>query len=206
MKDYKNKIRNYYDGLIKTVNNLDLDEINQSMNAIMEAYERDANIYICGNGGSAATASHFQNDFNKGISERLSKKFNFVCLNDNIATIMAIANDSGYDEVFSMQLEGKIKSTDLLIAISGSGNSKNIIRAVEHAKSVGAKVIGVSGFDGGKLRKMADYNMHADIMCMQITEDIHMTFDHMMMKIFMGQLTESIQVNLDHKMLEALKA
>jgi len=194
MKDFKKDINEYYATLIETINNLDTEEINKAINCIEAAYEREANIYVCGNGGSAATASHMQNDFNKGVSEYTEKKFRFVCLNDNVATLMAIANDISYDDVFSFQLKNKIKPTDVLIAISGSGNSKNIIKAVDYAREVGAKIIGISGYDGGKLKQLSDYNVHVDINDMQIAEDVHMTFVHMMMKVFMNTLTVKVSM------------
>ena len=184
MKNYTSEIKTYYATLTKTIKALNTNELSDAMNAVMRTYERGGTIYTCGNGGSASTASHFANDFNKGVSLHLQKKFKFYCLNDNIATVMAIANDISYDDVFSVQLDGRMTKNDLLIAISGSGNSKNIIKAVEYAKSIGAKVIGISGYDGGKLKQLADYKMHVEINDMQITEDIHMTFDHMIMKIF----------------------
>ena len=97
---------------------------------------------------------------------------------------MAIANDIGYDEVFRFQLRGRILPGDIIIAISGSGNSKNVINAVEYAKSCGNKIVGLTGFDGGKLREMCDISLHVPVNSMQITEDIHMIFDHLMMNIF----------------------
>lgn len=186
--DFKKAIKEYYEREIRVINNLNLDEINEAMNAIYETYKNGGTIYVCGNGGSASTASHMQNDFNKGISEYIDKKFNFYCLNDNISTIMAIANDIGYEEIFRFQLINKITPNDLLIGISGSGNSKNVLNAVQYAKEIGAKVVGMTGYTGGKLKEIADYVMHVDEMDMQIAEDIHMTFDHMIMKIFYNYL------------------
>ena len=154
------------------------------MNLIMEAYKEKHTIYIFGNGGSSATASHFQNDFNKGISEYIENKFRFQCLNDNISSIMAIANDIGFEEVFRFQLLNKLEKGDIIIAISGSGNSRNIINAVEYAKSQGNKIIGMTGLEGGKLKELSDISLHVDVMSMQITEDIHMIFDHLIMSIF----------------------
>ena len=186
--DFKNAIKEYYEREIRVINSLNLDEINEAMNAIYETYKNQGTIYICGNGGSASTASHFQNDFNKGISEYIDNKFRFYCLNDNVATLMAIANDIGYEEVFRFQITNKITDKDLFIGISGSGNSKNVLNAAEYAKEKGAKVIGITGYKGGKLKELADYKMHVDECDMQIDEDIHMTFDHMMMKIFYNLL------------------
>lgn len=186
--NFKDAIKEYYEREIRVINNLDLDEINEAMNAIYETYKNQGTIYICGNGGSASTASHFQNDFNKGISEYVDNKFRFYCLNDNVATLMAIANDIGYEEVFRFQITNKITDKDLFIGISGSGNSKNVLNAAEYAKENGAKVIGITGYTGGKLKELADYRMHVDECDMQIDEDLHMTFDHMMMKIFYNLL------------------
>ena len=189
--DYTKQIKSYYKTLKDTIDSLNYESINEAMNAIDEAYERGGRIYICGNGGSAATASHFTNDFNKGISEYVDKKYNFVCLNDNYATVMAIANDISYDDVFSFQLDGRVTDKDLLIAISGSGNSKNIIKAVDKAHEYGCKVLGISGFNGGKLKQLSDYSMHVNIENMLITEDIHMTFDHMMFTVFLATKTNA---------------
>ena len=186
--NFKNAIKEYYEREIRVINNLNLDEINDAMNAIYDTYKNQGTIYICGNGGSASTASHFQNDFNKGISEYVDNKFRFNCLNDNVATLMAVANDIGYEEVFRFQIRNKITDKDLFIGISGSGNSKNVLNAAEYAKEKGAKVIGITGYTGGKLKDMADYRMHVDECDMQIDEDLHMTFDHMMMKIFYNLL------------------
>ena len=182
--DYTKQIKDYINLEVEVLKKLEVDKIDAAMNLIMEAYEAKKKIYIFGNGGSSATASHYQNDFNKGISEYVETKFNFTCLNDNMATIMAIANDIGFEEVFRFQLRNKLEEGDIVIAISGSGNSKNVINAVEYAKEQGNKVIGLTGFNGGKLKEMSDISLHADINSMQITEDIHMIFDHLIMSIF----------------------
>lgn len=189
--DFKKAIEEYYEREIATIKRFNLDEINAAMNAILKTYEEGGTIYVCGNGGSASTASHMQNDFNKGISEYVEKKFNFYCLNDNVATMMAVANDIGYEEIFRFQLKNKITSKDLFVGISGSGNSKNVVNAAEYAKEQGAKVVGITGYTGGKLKEIADYKMHVDEMDMQIDEDLHMTFDHMMMKIFYNYLVKN---------------
>lgn len=188
MIDFKDNINNYFSKVIEVIDNLNRNELNEAMNAFMKAYENEGTIYICGNGGSAATASHFVCDFNKGISEPYKKKFNLVCLSDNTPTITAIANDIGYDEIFSFQLKERLKKEDLLVAISGSGNSKNIIKAVEYAKECGTKIVGITGYNGGKLKDISDYKMHVNIDDMQISEDIHMMFDHMMMRVICDYL------------------
>lgn len=186
--DYTKEINKYLELEKEVLESLDISEINAAMNMIYNAYESGNTIYIFGNGGSSATASHFQNDFNKGLSEKLEKKFQLYCLNNDVPTIMAIANDISFDEVFRHQLVGRIKPGDIVIAISGSGNSKNVIRAVTYAKEMGNSVIGLCGYSGGELKKLSDVAIHVRIDNMQITEDIHMMLDHMMMTVFMKYL------------------
>lgn len=193
MNQYQNDIRDYIALEIETLKKLDVEQINAALNLLRQTQENGNTVYVFGNGGSSATASHFQNDFNKGVSEHTEKKFNLLCLNDNVATMMAVANDIGFEEVFRFQLVGHIKPGDVCIAISGSGNSENVLRAVEYAKSQGNQIIGLTGFGGGKLRELSDISLHAPINSMQITEDIHMIFDHLMMSIFYKHLA-----GLDH--------
>lgn len=182
--DYTQRMRDYISTEIQVLQNLDIDELNRAANAIIECRDRGGNIYTIGNGGSAATASHMVVDFGKGASEGRPVPFRIECLADNIPIITATANDLSYDDIFVLQLRAKLRPEDLLIAISGSGNSKNIIKAVEYAKSIGTKVVGLTGYSGGKLAELSDYRMHAAINDMQITEDVHMMFDHMLLRIF----------------------
>lgn len=188
MIDFTKDINDYYDREKKAIDSLDRNELNAAMNALMGAYERAATIYVFGNGGSSATASHMVCDFNKGVSSELKKRFNFVCLNDNIPTLMAVANDVSFEDVFLYPLEGHLKKSDLVLAISGSGNSHNVVKAVEYAKGVGCEIVAMTGYDGGKIAKLADYHLHAPIDDMQIAEDLHMGFDHMIMQVFWRHL------------------
>ncbi len=188
--DFKDKIKNYLDLETKVIASLNIEEINETMNALLDCYNRGGTVYTCGNGGSASTATHMVCDFGKGTCYDLDKKFHFVCLNDNIPTIMAIANDDSYDNIFIYQLKDRLTKNDLLLAISGSGSSHNIVKAIDYAKEIGAKIIGVTGYSGGKLLKAADYHLHAPIDDMQITEDVHLIFNHMIMKIFWQYLHE----------------
>ena len=187
--DFSKQIKDYIELEISILSKLDQDEINRAMNLLEKTRNRGSNVFVFGNGGSAATASHMENDFNKGISEKLEKKYRFQCINANLATIMAIANDNGYDRVFIQQLENKLKAEDVIIAISGSGNSENVIKAVEYAKGQGCKIIGMTGYDGGKLKSLSDISLHVPLDNMQITEDIHTFFNHMMMYILCGELS-----------------
>ena len=186
--DYRSLIKKYLHDEIKVLQSLNIDAINDAMCLLAEAFEAEKAIYIFGNGGSAATASHYVNDFNKGVSEHTDKKFRFICLNDNIATVMAIANDIGYEEIFRFQLRGRLTEGDIIIGISGSGNSQNIINAVTYARESGNKIIGITGYDGGELKSLSDISLHVPVNSMQITEDVHMIFDHLMMAVFYDTL------------------
>lgn len=181
---FKKDILDYINLEISVIKKMDIDAINAAMVLLNKVYDNQGNIYIFGNGGSSATASHFQNDFNKGISEYVDKKFNFICLNDNVPTVMAIANDIGFSEVFRFQLLNKVTEKDVVIAISGSGNSENVLNAVRYAKEQGCKVIGLTGFNGGALANISDVSINVPVQSMQVTEDLHMMLDHLMMAIF----------------------
>lgn len=184
MRDHRQAIAEYLRNEIAALENLNHGAINAALNLLEETMEKERNIYVFGNGGSSATASHFQNDFNKGVSEHTEKKFRFQCLNDNVPTMMAVANDIGFEEVFRFQLRGKLRDGDIVMAISGSGNSRNVINAVEYARGQGCKVIGLTGYNGGRLKELSDISLHVPVQSMQITEDIHMIFDHLMMSVF----------------------
>lgn len=178
-------IEEYFNKLKTTIDNLNRDEIETFIKVLVQAKEAGKMVYIMGNGGSAATASHFCCDFNKGVSYGKDKRFKFICLNDNLATMMAYANDISYDDIFVEQLKNFLNSGDVVIGISGSGNSKNVLKAIEYANSADGTTIGITGYDGGKLKKMAKYSVNTNINDMQISEDIHMILDHLCSKALM---------------------
>lgn len=181
--NYTQQIRHYLDLEQQLLSSLDVDAVNTLMNLMEQTRLAGKRIYICGNGGSAATASHFVCDFMKGVSLDQGVKYDFECLNDNVPLMMAVANDIGYGEVFVMPLRAKLHPGDLVIGISGSGNSENVVRAIDYARSHGAKTAVLVGYSGGKLKSMADCAVHVQIDNMQIVEDVHMILDHMMMYI-----------------------
>ena len=180
-KDYRNALKKYMEAERAAYDALALDDINELMNVLEEARLQGKRIYICGNGGSGATASHFVCDFNKGVSLEQEKKYDFVCLNDNVPTMMAIANDISYEDVFVIPLQGRIQKGDVVIGISGSGNSENVVRALDYANQHGGITVALTGYGGGRLKKLAKHNIHVAVDNMQIVEDIHMVLDHMMM-------------------------
>ena len=149
---------------------------------LISAYNNEKHVFIMGNGGSGSTASHFACDINKGSCFDLEKKFKVICLNDNVPTMMAYANDLSYGKVFVEQLKNFLQPDDVVICISGSGNSENVILAASYAREKGARTIGLTGFDGGRLANMVDIPLIAAVNDMQKVEDVHMIVVHMLMQ------------------------
>lgn len=176
--NYKNHIEKYFEMVMFALKEIDKDKLVEAIKLIESTVHNNKKIYVMGNGGSASTASHFNSDLSNTVSQLKGKRINVSCLSDSIATITAIANDHSYDLIYKKQLYGRLKEGDLVIAISGSGNSKNIIKAVEYAKTVQAKIVAMTGYDGGNLKKIADLNLHVPINNMQVSEDIHLLFNH----------------------------
>lgn len=178
-KDFSSEIEQYFSVLKSAIDHVSRSELSKFLNILLDALERKSTIYIMGNGGSAATASHFAADFNKGLSYGKARRFRMICLNDNIPTLTAYANDVSYEDIFVEPLRNFLENGDVVIAISGSGNSRNVLKAVEYANETGAYTVGITGYDGGKLKKIAKCNVIVPINDMQITEDLHMVFDHL---------------------------
>lgn len=181
-------INSYINELISALRNIDQDTIHHVTKMIHDAYENDKNIFILGNGGSASTASHMAADLNKGVSWNKDKKFRAISLTDNIAVITAYANDLSYEDIFIGQLRNFLNPGDLIIAISGSGNSKNILKAVEYANSRGNITIGLTGYNGGMLKQMTKFSINANINNMEISEDIHLIISHITKTVFVNKL------------------
>ena len=173
---------NYIARLGKVLEHFDFKAFERVVGAILDAYVRKANIFVMGNGGSGATASHLVCDFNKGCCLDLSHKFKMICLNDNMPTVLALANDLSYESVFEEQLKNFFNPGDLVIGISGSGNSENVLRAVRYAVSGGGVTMGWSGFGGGELARIVDVALVAESHDMQQVEDVHVILTHMLMQ------------------------
>ena len=176
-------ISDYVNLEMRTLEQFDQQAAAEVLSAILRAYEAEGTIYVCGNGGSASTASHMANDFNKGISEYVQKKFRFNSLTDNVATMLSIANDISYDEMFRFQLQGRLRKDDLVIGISGSGNSMNVVNALTYAKEQGVQTVAVCGYGGGKIKEIADVVFHVNINNMQVVEDVHLILNHLLMNV-----------------------
>ncbi|MCP3932463.1 MAG: SIS domain-containing protein, partial [Bacteroidetes bacterium] len=177
--NYQQVSQNYINELITVLNCCDHDQFKNIVGSIMGAYERDSRIFIMGNGGSGSAASHAACDINKGCCFDLDKKFKMISLCDNIPTMLAIANDVSYEAIFVEQLKNFFVPGDLVIGISGSGNSENVLRAISYARDNGGITIGLSGFSGGKLSKIVDIPFIVKIDDMQKVEDVHVIIIHM---------------------------
>ena len=175
-------IREYLSDLEAQIKNLSLQKVHKVLDILHQAYKKGRNIYVIGNGGSATTAMHFSCDLGKGTiknyNDKKEKRFRVFPLTGNIATMTAIANDIGYDEVFSQQLLNLMAKGDVLIAISASGNSKNILNAVKVAKEAGVIAIGLTGFDGGKLKDVANHSIVVKSNKYGVVEDLHLILNH----------------------------
>lgn len=187
---FQAQIDDYFSLLKQTLDRLDRREVNQLIELFVDAYNSDATIFICGNGGSANTASHMACDLNKGVGYGRTKRVRVHALTDNLATIMAYANDVGYDDIFVEQLQNFLKPGDLVVAISGSGNSKNVLKAVDLANARGNTTVGLTGYDGGALRRAAKYSVNAGVSDMQISEDVHLVLNHVLMQALMHATRE----------------
>ncbi len=189
--DFLNNIEDYATRLKNTIDVVQKKDINHFANILLDFYEREKQIFIFGNGGSGATASHVACDFNKGVCLSLNKKFKFICLNDNIPSILAYSNDVSYDDVFVSQLKNYLSSGDLVVGISGSGKSINVVKALQCAQDNGAQIFSLCGYDGGTLKAMSGTNcIHVPIHDMQIVEDCHVIIFHMIMQILYRTLNK----------------
>ncbi|MCT7590802.1 SIS domain-containing protein [Aliarcobacter butzleri] len=184
----QNFINQYTNNLKNLLDNIDKDEISKIINVLDKCENNNSKIYIMGNGGSAATASHMANDLSVGLKLREIRNFNVESLSDNSSVCTAIANDIGYENIFYAQLKNKIKKDDVVIAISCSGNSSNIVKAVHYAKEMNATVIGLTGFDGGELKKLSDIKFHIDTLKGEygLVEDLHMILDHIIYSYYVS--------------------
>jgi D-sedoheptulose 7-phosphate isomerase len=159
---------------------IDTKEVGRFVETLLDARERGATIFFIGNGGSAATASHFANDLAIGPND-YEKPFRVCALTDNVAVLTAIGNDFGYEEIFARQVRVLGKHGDVLVAISASGNSPNLLKAFEAAKTAGITTVALTAFDGGQMRKLADRGVHVPTGPKEYgpAEDAHMVLDHL---------------------------
>ncbi len=183
--------KSYKKNLVNIINGVSDREISDFIDVLLEARRKSATVYFIGNGGSASTASHFVNDLSIG-TKSLDRPFRAISLCDNQAVITAIANDYGYEYVFSKQLSVLLKENDVVVAISASGNSPNLIQAFSIAKNKAAVTVGISAFDGGKLKVLADVSVYVPTKKGEYgpAEDVHMMLDHLVTGYLMNHVRQ----------------
>lgn len=184
MDQIKNLPQQYFQDLKKAIDVLNQEKIQKVISVLFKAYQNNKQVFILGNGGSASTASHFACDLGKGTLQNIydmgEKRFRVISLTDNVATLMAYGNDLSFENVFVQQLNNLINEEDVVIGISGSGNSANVIKAIEYAKKYGAVTVGFLGFrTGGKLGQMVDYDIIVQDDHYGRIEDIHLVLCHL---------------------------
>lgn len=180
--------RQYLGQLQALLNGFSMESLTSVIRLLIAAYGEDKTVYILGNGGSAATASHFACDLGKGTASEGRRRFRVMSLTDNTPFITAAANDLGYEQIFVEQLRGLLQPGDVVIAISASGNSPNVVRAIEYAKERGAVTIGVLGFDGGKSKLLVDACIHVPSFDYGLVEDCHLIAEHMLTQFLAGEM------------------
>lgn len=180
-------LENYRRHVVAALSSVDLHRVRLAVEWLRQARDGDRQVFICGNGGSAATASHLACDLVKGASHDRRRRFRVMALTDSMPTITAYANDVGYESVFVEHLRNFARSGDLLIAISGSGRSSNVVAAVEYANREGCRSIGLTGRDGGDLGRLARLHLHVPEAHMGRIEDVHMALCHMLAYAFMDE-------------------
>jgi D-sedoheptulose 7-phosphate isomerase len=178
-------VEEYKKQLVEAIDTIDTTKVQQAVEWFREARANGRHIFVCGNGGSAATASHFVCDINKGASYTRDVRFKMLALTDNLATITAYSNDVSYECAFAEQLKNFAQPGDVVLAISGSGNSPNVLCAIDYANQAGCKTIALTGRDGGKLGSMAQLNIQVPVQHMGRIEDAHMIVCHMIGYYFM---------------------
>lgn len=172
--------------LKESISKISLVELSEIEKQIFSCRKRRGTVYIFGNGGSGSSASHVAGDYSKSI-----RGLKIVCLNDNLTFLTATANDIKYEDVFLEAMKDILVEDDLVIAISGSGNSQNVIKAVSFSNSIGVKTIGLSGFDGGELKDIVSINLHIPVNNMEIIEDLHLSCFHAIKRSLKKRLLEN---------------
>ena len=183
-------IRDYLHRLTTTLESMPAQSIGRLSEMLYRAYSDGKQVFTLGNGGSASTASHMAADLAKNTIGPNMRRFRIMSLNDNVPILTALSNDLGYENVFAEQLQNLIQPGDVLIVLSGSGNSPNVIRAMEYAQSQSAEVAALLGFDGGRAAEVADLAILVDSSDYGVVEDAHLVINHILVEYFRQRLSE----------------
>lgn len=195
-------IRSYIVRLQNTLDLLSLTAISEAVSILYEARLAHRQVFIMGNGGSASTATHFVCDLAKNIQREGWPDFRVLGLSDNMALMTAYANDEGYENVFARQLASFVQSGDVVIGISTSGKSANVLEAIELANERGATTIGFTGFDGGNLARLVDTNIHVPSNCVEQVEDIHLMLGHLICTVLQERTGQAEHLAVEAPALE----
>lgn len=187
----------YFGYVAEAVKKVDQNSVNGFIDLLFDAYKNEKNVFVIGNGGSGASASHLAQDLAKGTRQSLEqgKRIKALSLVDNVAFITALGNDDGYDTIFEQQLRTFAKPGDIVIAISGSGNSPNIIRAIDWANNNGVTTVGVTGFGGGKLKEKNGFSLHVELHDMCTAESIHTIIFHYVIIELQKKIAQDIEAS-----------
>jgi len=181
----------YLDRLRAALDDLPRDRLSALSDTLMRAYRNNKQVFVVGNGGSSSTASHMAADLAKNTIGPNMKRFRIVSLNDNAAIVTALANDLGYENIFCEQLNNLIQAGDVLIVVSASGNSPNVLKAIDYARSRSAEVVGLLGFDGGAAAQLADNALIVHSDHYGVVEDVHLIINHVLVDHFKSHLAET---------------
>jgi D-sedoheptulose 7-phosphate isomerase len=187
MKEFFETAKDYLETINKTWNSLDWNRVKTLSDELLNAWKSGNKVFICGNGGSAANANHFANDLLYGVSPHEGKGLKVYSLTANTSVNTCLANDTGFENIFAKQLSSLADNKDILIVFSGSGNSPNVVKALEQGKTMGMHTHAVLGFDGGKCKKIAENPIHLPLNDMQVAEDFQMIIGHILMKYLKGR-------------------
>jgi D-sedoheptulose 7-phosphate isomerase len=187
----------YLNALTTALGNLALDQVGQVAELLWQTYQADRQIFVLGNGGSAATASHLVTDLTKGAlghrGDAPARPVRALSLTDNLPLLSAWANDAGYDSVFLGQLRPFLRPADLVVGISASGNSENVLRAARYAREIGATTVALTGFGGGQLARLADLAIVVDSNHYGVVEDVHMQIGHVVCYYFRQRISATLE-------------
>jgi D-sedoheptulose 7-phosphate isomerase len=188
----------YFSDLSQTIEKLSFAAIDQIAETLLRAYENGRTVYLFGNGGSAALASHFACDLGKGTANGTGKRFRVLALTDNVPLMTAWSNDSSYENIFAEQLCNFVQPEDVAFAISGSGNSPNVLRALQVARDAGAITLGLTGYAGGNMKELCDQCMIVPSDNMQIIEDLHLCVAHALFTALRGGILHRSNAAVAH--------
>ena len=191
MADLSRAVQEYLELVRQCLQEVEQQDLASVVQLLYQAYARGASVYVMGNGGSASTASHMTAHLQEGIDGRGTGGLRAICLSDNVPRLTALANDVAYDEVFALQLNGLLRPEDLVVLISGSGNSPNLVKAAQIAKDTGTGVIAFTGFGGGRVHHMADCGVVLSCRQYGPVEDVHLTLGHLIPQLLRRKIQDA---------------